>query len=400
MGMLLLAALTACGCAWRQCCPDQNCGPASFDCQRVERQTISPDVSLIPLRNSVTFQDRIYCNLPEREAQCLAATNSVAAALLEQEAEAVAVQPHGLHGRRSSQCTQQIFHLQSIQERNRAAELALQFFLRLADAEAGSANVKLRLEELAKLLHDVQRLQEAGIDSAISQSTVESQQLELIHKQVDLEAAIEELNHQLANLLGAEPPPETRFWPETNLKVDPAVPNLEESQQLALMQRADLAALRLVADCDTEVMKTLLSQATAGLGLTLKSCQALSALHILAKHREENVRSEQIDTSIVKAERELRHEVARTISSLEARLVQIGLRRSRLDALQRQYNRLEKKRQVDAAAGFEARKARLDVLAAEQDLLHDVIEWKLTWVHLRGLQGELAIECGFSSVCE
>ena len=66
--------------------------------------------------------------------------------------------------------------------------------------------------------------------------------------------------------------------------------------------------------------------------------------------------------------------------------------------MQRQHERLLQKKQLDGAAIFEARKARLDVLAAEQDLLHDVIEWKLAVVKLREAQEELAIECGFSGM--
>jgi outer membrane protein TolC len=248
---------------------------------------------------------------------------------------------------------------------------------------------------VAHLLSDVRRLQAAGVESSLSQSTVEAQQLELLHKQVDLEATIEELNHQLIDQLGAEPPPDSRLWPDANLKVDPIVPNVAEAQELARRQRCDLAALRLAACCDVEVMRTLLGQANAGLGLSLKSCHALAALHVAANLAEGDIRGEQISAAADQQERTLMHDIARSIAALEAHGVQIGLSRSRLEALQQQHERLEKKREIDATAAFEARKARLDVLAAEQDLLHDVIEWKLAQAKLRELQGELASECGY-----
>jgi hypothetical protein len=41
-------------------------------------------------------------------------------------------------------------------------------------------------------------------------------------------------------------------------------------------------------------------------------------------------------------------------------------------------------------------KARLEVLAVEQDLLHDVIEWKLAVARLKAAQGLLAVECGYA----
>jgi len=394
LGLLLLAALAAAGCASRRCCTQTGCRHAVvLDCQRVQPQAISPDVSAVSPRSSAEFDESLYCNLPERDAQCLAGTTAPLAKLLEQEADALACQSQGLHQSRS-QCTQRILYLQATHERNRNAAAALQLFLRLTEAEAGAANVRERLAEVGRLLADVQRLQAAGIESTLSQSSVEAQQLALIHKQVDLEATIEDLNHQLVNLLGVEPL-DSRLWPAADLKVDVAVPSVAEAQQLALRQRCDLAALREAACCDVEVMRTLLGQANGGLGLS-PSCQALAALHLLARQCEGDIRSEQLTAAADEQARTLSNDVARAVATIEARLVQIGLSRRRLEALEAQHARLEKKREIEAAAVFEARKARLDVLAGEQDLLHDVIEWKLAVVHLRELQEELARECGFT----
>ena len=40
------------------------------------------------------------------------------------------------------------------------------------------------------------------------------------------------------------------------------------------------------------------------------------------------------------------------------------------------------------------------LMAAEQDLFHDVIEWKLAVVKLREAQGALAIECDFTAALD
>ena len=58
-----------------------------------------------------------------------------------------------------------------------------------------------------------------------------------MHKQVDLEATIDQLNHRLFKLLGAEPPANSRLWPEADLTANSAIPPLIESQQIALFQR-------------------------------------------------------------------------------------------------------------------------------------------------------------------
>lgn len=396
-GTLLLAALLACGCASRRCCQEVECGGvAMLDCEPVERQTLAPDVAAVSPLSGVQFEARSYCRLTVQQAQCLAATNAPLARLLEQEAQALEAQPGGLHRDRcSQQDLQQILYLQATHERNRAAAAALQLFFRLAEAEAGVDNVKARLEELSKLLADVQRLQAAGVASTLSQATVEAQQLELVHKQVDLEGTIDELNHQLVNLLGVEPPPEKRLWPDADLKVNPAVPSVEASQQLAFEQRADLAALRLAADQDLDVMRALLGQTNAGLGMALGGCRALSLLHVAARREEECVRGDQLSSAADEQERTIEHDVASAVATIEARLMQIGLSKRRLEAVERQHERTLQKRQIDPAAAFEARRAKLEVLAAEQDLMHDVIEWKLAAVKLRELQEELAMECGF-----
>lgn len=390
-GLLVLALLPTGCCAARRCCSQNDCDvPVVLDCQPVQRQAIVPDVAAIAARSSVEFEESLYCNLPEREAQCLAATTSPLAKLLEQEADALATQGH--HGR--NDCIERILYLQANHERNRSAAVALQLFLRLTEAEAGAANLRERLEEVNRLMGDVQRLQAAGVEATLSQSSVEAQQLELMHKQVDVEATIEDLNHQLIAQLGIEPL-DSRLWPDADLQVDPAVPPVDNSVQIALRQRCDLAALRLANCCDVEVMRALLRQANGGLGLS-SSCQALAALHLIARADEEEIRSDQLGAAIDQQARTLAGDVARAIATIEARLVQIGLTRRRLEALEAQQARLEKKREIDAAAVFETRQARLDILAGEQDLLHDVIEWKLAVVRLRELQGELGRECGFA----
>jgi hypothetical protein len=401
-GRLIIALLFIAflgGCASRRCVSDADCDAMPHYCELVQPQPLIPDLSLVPPLDSIAFDPRTYCNLPEAEAQCLAAGNASLAKLLEGEAEALAAQPQEiLHRRRSRECLQEVLQLQAAHERNRAAAAALQLHFRLAEAEGGAANIKLRLTEVAELLHDVQRLQAAGVDSTLSQATVEAQQTDLVHKQVDLEVTIEDMNHQLANLLGTEPPPGTRFWPTVDLKVDPTVPDLDTACHIALQQRADLAAIERASTCDLSAMRTMLRQSGVGLGVSPAKCLAM--LHFFTKHRERDVREDQLATTLDDQRRTLGHDLARAISSIETRLAQIGLSQHRRELLQRQLERVEKKRQIDPAAGFEARKARLDVLAADQDVLHDVIEWKLATLKLRELQGDLAIQCGYATTVE
>jgi outer membrane protein TolC len=373
-----------------------------LECRPVQRGAIVAGLDNIPPRDAFAFNDRLaYCGLSEQQAQCLAATNASLARSLEQEAAAIGAQKEGHHGADVA-TQQQILHLQATHERNRAASAALQLFLRLAEAEGGVHNARQRSLEVNQMVSDVHRLQAAGLDPPVSLSTIQAQQLDLVHKQVDLEATIDQLNHQLIKLLGAEPPPHARLWPEADLLVLPTVPSVAESQQIALSQRADLCALRVAASANDprnlDITRALLGQSGVGLGMALHSCASMfSMFHHKARREEAAIRQAQLAGTLADQERQARHDVAEALATLQARLIQIGLTQRRLEMLQNQHQRLERARPVEVAAGFEARKAHLDSLAAEQDLLHDVIEWKLAWVKLREAQGALAIECGFTA---
>src|SRR3954462_1864709 len=91
-------AVVAGGCARTRACCQPSCPPATvaLDCQKVERKPLVVDLSLLNNRPQPPATHP-YCNLTERDAQCLAAMNAPNARLLEQEADAVAVQPAGHH---------------------------------------------------------------------------------------------------------------------------------------------------------------------------------------------------------------------------------------------------------------------------------------------------------------
>lgn len=401
--VLVLIELAS-GCAWKRQCTQPSCPPppVAIDCQSVERQPLNPDVSLVAY--SQPPLGWAYCNLPEKDAQCLAAANSANARLLEQEANALGAQASGHHRASSIETMQQILSLQAAQERNRSAFAALQLLLRIAEAEAGADNLRQRLQQVDQTLTDVGRLQAAGLAAPISQPEVQAQRLDLEHKFVELELTLDQLNGQLANLLGSEPPPGTRYWPDIDLKVDPVVPAVAEAQSLAMVQRADLAALRLAANSgergNLDAMRSLLAQSHAGLGHAASGCGLIALVHFRAREDEAGERQGQLLSVVADQERTTRHDVAQSITTIHARLAQIDLTHRRLDFLEQHRAALRRKAEAAPAASFDGRKAALDRLAAEQDLFHDVIEWKLAAVKLRELEGELAIECGYTAALE
>ena len=184
------------------------------------------------------------------------------------------------------------------------------------------ANLQERLEQVNQTLADVGRLQAAGLGSPVSQPEVQAQRLDLEHKRIEVELTIDQLNSQLANLLGQEPPPAAQFWPDIDLKVDPAVPAVADAQSLAVVQRADLAALapggRFERPGDLDAMRSLLAQSHAGLGLAASGCPLIALVHVRARDDEASERQGQLLSAVADQERAARHDVAQAIAAIHA----------------------------------------------------------------------------------
>jgi hypothetical protein len=400
LGMLAVGcAVLASGCARNRACCQPSCPPASvaLDCQHVERKPLVVDLSLLNNRPQPPASHP-YCNLTERDAQCLAAMNAPNARLLEQEADAVAVQPSGHHRADGNQATEESLRLQAVHERNRNASAAVQLLLKIAEAENGADSIRGQISEAKDTLADLRRLQIAGLDLPLSVPQTDSQRLEAEHKLAEVELTIDLLNEQLTMLLGGELPIKARHWPDVNLQVDPVVPPLEESQGIALAQRADLAALRVAAGGgSTAAMRAVLGLSGAGLGVSSGVCGLCSLLHYRSAADESAARADQMQSAIADKQRSIRHEIAQAVATIDARLNQVAISQRRVESLRLHLDNLRQTSANVAGASFELRRAHLAVMAAEQDVFHDVIEWKIAFVKLREAQGELAIDCGYSA---
>ena len=90
--------------------------------------------------------------------------NASNARLLEQEADAIAMQPAGHHGGDSNVATQEALRLQAVHERNRNASAAVQVLLRIAEAENAADGLRRQIGEAKDTQADLRRLQIAGLD--------------------------------------------------------------------------------------------------------------------------------------------------------------------------------------------------------------------------------------------
>jgi hypothetical protein len=398
LGMLAVGcAVLGGGCARNRACCQPSCPPATvaLDCQPVERKPLVVDLSRLKDRPQPPASHP-YCNLTERDAQCLAAMNAPNAQLLEQEADAVAAQATGHHQADDNQATQESLRLQAVHERNRNASAAVQLLLKISEAENGADSIRRQINEAKDTLADLRRLQIAGLDLPLSVPQTEGQHLEGEHKLAELELTLDLLNEQLSMLLGGELPAGARHWPDVNLQVDPALPPLDEAQGIALAQRADLAALRVAeSGGSTGAMRAVLGLSGAGLGGSSGMCGLCSLLHFRAAADEAAARADQLQSAIADKQRTIRHEVAQAIATIDARLNQVAIAQRRVESLRQHLENLRQTSSNVAGASFDLRRARLAVLAAEQDVFHDVIEWKIAIVKLHEAEAQLAIDCGY-----
>jgi hypothetical protein len=397
IGISLLLCGTGCGCLKRCCCSWSRSTP-QLECRQVEPQPIVPDLSLVPKDLPPPLPVGQYCALAERDAQCLAAKNSKTANLLEQEADAVAIQKKCFHD--GTELAQDILLLQAAHKRNLDASIALQLFLKLAEAEGGAQNVQKRLHELEGMLSDANEFQSRGIALPISKNELDMQRLEVLHRQAEVRGTIGRHNSQLADALGVEVPPETRGWPEVDLLVDPQLPVVDEAVYTAFGNRADLAALRIAAQADGReaiaAARLILQPLGVGMATAQSSHCLTKVLQLCSHHSESDVRSDQLNQALHDHRRTVEHEVRQAIDLQSMRLTQLALSRDRQQVAQVRLKSTERQQEL-VGGPFGVRKSRLENLAADQDLLHDVIEWKIAVVRLREAQGLLAIECGYDA---
>jgi outer membrane protein TolC len=371
---------------------------AMFACEPVERKPLLLDLSLLTQRPP-SAASRLYCNLPEREAQCLSAANSPTARALEHDADVLLAQSGGLFHRRSNDAAAEVLRLRATHERNLSAAAGMILLLRLSEAESGTNHLVQSLQVVGDMLGDVRRLQAAGLPSPSGQAQLEAERLLTERRLIELQVTIDELNWQLATLMGVDLPPESRFWPDVDLKVDPALPAIEDAVGMALVQRGDLAAARLATTLsDREILRAagaLLGSSGSGIAA---SGGALGCLHVRANREEAALLRENLTEASSDQELAVRHEVARAVAVVRLRLEQVALSQQRVEVQRRRLQESGKKDDWETAGGSERHTARLDLLQAEQDLLHDAIEWKIAAVKLREVQGDLAIECGYDAV--
>ncbi|MGE0755908.1 MAG: hypothetical protein AB7O38_02770, partial [Pirellulaceae bacterium] len=397
-----LAAAT--GCAGARQCERTTAGAACdvfpFVCQVLEPYDLRPDLSQLveaPERGASE-----YCRLGEGDVACLAAYHSALGNLWSREGYRAACQDDGCGGETEAALSR-VLGITAIHARNEDAAAAAELFLRLVAAESGARSLERGIAEYDELLEELHRREAAGMVTGVSRLETEQQQLDVRYRHAELQTTVYRLNAQLAAMLHIDLPPSTRFWPECDLTVWPDVPTAEDAVLFALATRADVAAARQACqECAagrTAAAEWMVGQVT---GVVPGLASGAGPRFVFSLRRRPDTSGslcEQLSFVVAQRERSARQETLQAVENLTARLIQVDLRRKKLALAQQRLQSLSEQQELTAAMAFQVRKARLDLLTVEQELLQEVVEWKVAGVQLKRAQGLLALECGYDARC-
>jgi hypothetical protein len=345
-----------------------------------------------------------YRLLTESQCQHLAAAESTLANLLASERQSVLT---GVVGRRDRESVGRsvladVLGLRAIEERNRSAAEALELYYRLAAAYFARDRLDHSLAEIRQWIEELHKAKETGLTISQEDSKLQAQQIQLIDRKVQLDAAIEQLDDQLCQLLGLERDPSQPLWPGAEFAVRVAAVDAEAAVDEGLRSRPDLALLALLNENVDEqtlgAIRGALGRNDPLLGRPAPRKHMIStAVHRARICLEAETRQEQLGQLLDAQRRAAEVEIRRAAAEVDRRLRQIGLAKEKLEQSEKALHRLRERREAKGSPGAsEVRAAQLEVLNAEVDAFQAVVEWKIATVRLKQTQGLLAAECGYA----
>jgi hypothetical protein len=371
----------------------------------LERGQIVPDVSEVtPSESDIAPPERtkLHRALTAAECQCAAADHAAVANLIDLE-NGIA----GLCNKTRTPGRKQVAALhselmayRSASERNKAAGEALELFYLLAEVEFGRDALAQSLAEIDKIRDFMAQIRASGLDLEIAESAVYNRRGELLDQKAKLALDRSRLNGELRRRLGLCVDDQTPIWPETPLKVEVAQIDVDAAIAEGLAMRPDVAAVQRLTEClDTKslmIARSSLQAVDAALGSsTAKSC-LLQFLSKSTRNCEWANRAEQLDQLLVHLQRAVAEEIRQAVYTAEARIEQIAIAKQRLANRQKTLDDLTLQWGGPDVTAFQISDAKLKVIQAQTDLVHQVVAWQIARAKLKQAQGLFALECGYT----
>lgn len=340
-----------------------------------------------------------YVELTAAECQCLAASNSKLGNLLAAERRAIAQEKAGPIRSRINAVKREILLAAEMEARNASAAGALQAYYGLAEAEARYDLAGESLAEVDDTIGKLEQMRRQGLQLPIDDTQLVRQRHEVQIGRLELEATINELNHQLRTLLAIDSVEgQPRIWPTDELAVvdlhlDPAA-----EVSVAMATRPELVTLRRFAgalDSQTAAaIGPLLSSINPLLGSGGSSHGVLKLLKMMHGNEAEAAqRARQLVDYQRQREREVASEVELAVATVQARATQAALAQEKMMSWEQRLEEVEKTRATGQTTFADVSQARLKLLESQGELVAQAAAWKRAVVDLKKAQGVLVDEC-------
>ena len=341
-----------------------------------------------------------YRTLTDEEARCWAAEQSTVANMLDAERQLVCTTQRDRHGTLRPQAALLVGLLtnSAADARNNAVAAADELFYRLAEATLQHEVLRRSLAEVDQAIADFRELKERGIALPTDESKLQSQRLDLLKRQSELQTASGEAEGQLCRLLGMESDPAAPLSPTIDIALanDP----VDEEQAIAagMANRADLASLRVLCQAYQQghlaIVRHGLQRVDALIGSgTPEGGLILKLVEFANRCAEAPVRGAQLDMATGDQTRAAKAEIRHAARTVEARRREAALMKQKWTRQQEHVAALSEKRQVNGVTAFDVSAARLEAFAAESGAISAAVAVKVAEIRLEKAQGLAAQPC-------
>jgi hypothetical protein len=381
----------------------------------VPRGDIEPAAADLPAPGPDPAAASAYRQLTEPQCQCQAAANSTIANLLERERQAILEQTTSRRKHqedRAALLKDAVLYFSGLEDRNRSAALALEVYFRLVEAEVRADLVEESLRQMEDTLARSRDLRSKGLKLPVDYETLLRQQADLRSNHAELRLGIEQLNSELARLLGMERLPGTwDYWPAGDFSVTTVTLDAEQAVAVGLAQRPQLVLLRLVSqELDAEtlpVVRQMFQSINGLLGMAQRvpRCPALAKLVALLPCTEGEAvelaaRRQQVEQFRRDREKAVANEIRLAVHTLRMRTQVAALARDQALSRQRDVREVEERSARGLASFADVTTAKLEWLRARGELIEEVRAWHVARIELKEAQGLLVQECGYGPLCE
>lgn len=284
--------------------------------------------------------------------------------------------------------------------RNRTAAAALTAYYKLLELELTADVLASTVAELDELLAVNEKLLERGFKQAADAHELRKQRIELLSNQARLRSGIQALNGELKALLAIDPSTPGLLLPADQVRVVPEPLDVEQAVQLGLRLRPELNLLRTLANVADPRAVSAVRRALVGLAPPLAAVLSVTAetFPVLTPWVRESAKADavalrrQVLALLADRERAAVKEIRAAADEWTTARELVGLARSRFTLAQERVTEYEKRSNAGQAVEVDRRRARLDALKAEGELVAEIAKWKAADVKTREVMGLLSRE--------